>query len=204
MRPLNPDIAQALGDSFNYSRAGEEAVRLGNWAEARADYQNALALVPNNQQALYGMAQCAEAAGDTATALKYYRADIYSHDNSRYGTVPGDGYQDNMPDNLMNYVILLSKVGEEQEAISIYNRAASLLNYDDGQPCLKVMLPGFAANSRTYTPQRLQAMARVAISIVDTAHGDQAALPELKQAISLAPRLGSCPILSWQVSHRNQ
>lgn len=188
MRPLNPELSQAIGDSFNFSRAGDAAVNRGAWQEASSDYQQALGLAPANRPALYGMAKCAEKSGDTKSAINYYRAAIYTSEPGRYGTVQDDGFQENMPEKLMEYALLLSKTGQEQESLFVCRRAVSLLNYDNGKPDLKVMLPDFTAEDFAYTPKHLQAIAHLTIGIVASGHGETNALPELIQAIFLAPK----------------
>ena len=94
----------------------------------------------------------------------------------------------------MEFVLLLSKAGQKQEALAVYHRAAHLLNYQDadtngGKPYLKVLLPKFdgSPSAIPYTPQRLQAMARVAISIEEGAFGSKDALPQVQEAVRLYP-----------------
>ena len=140
------------------------------------------------------MGKAADAAGDIASAIRYYRKVIYTNDPNQHGTVVGDGFDTNDVIRLMEFVLLLNKDGQTPEALTVYRRAAHLLNYRDadtngGKPYLKVLLPGFDAdpNAVIYTPQRLQAMARVAISIEEGDSGSKDALPQSREAVRLYP-----------------
>ena len=184
------DRLNTLDNSIALSKQGDAAVKGGNWAQAQTYYQQALDVWPDNSTALYGLGKCADAAGDTASAISYYRTATLS-DNSphtKWNT------QTNDVTRLMEFVLLLSKAGQQQEALAVYNRAAHLLNYRDadtneGKPHLKVLLPEFGVdpNAAVYTPQRLQAMARVAISIEEGDFGSKDALPQVKEAVRLYP-----------------
>ena len=176
-----------MNSSAKLARQGNIAADQGKWKEAKADFQQAQELFPNYMEALYGLGRCAEAEGDTASAIQYYRTAIYSHDPGRYGTVPGDGYQTNDVGRMMEYVLLLSQVGQTTEALSVYQRAAGLLNYRDGQQYLDVLLPDFSPGGLSYTPQRMQAMAHVAIAYGKEGFNDTIALSHLQQAVALAP-----------------
>ena len=188
------DRLNTLDNSIALSKQGDVAIKGGNWAQAQTYYQQALEVWPDNSNALYGLGKCADAAGDTAGAIGYYRKVIYTNDPHRYGTVPHDGYGTNNVTQMMEFVLLLSKTGQQQEALAVYNRAAHLLNYRDadtngGKPYLKVLLPEFGVdpNAAVYTPQRLQAMARVALSIEEGAFGSKDALPQAQEAVRLYP-----------------
>lgn len=195
--PLNPDEAQTFSDyaevssrSLALAKQGDAAAKGSNWAGAQTYYQQALDLWPDNSLALYGLGRCADAAGDTARAVSYYRMATYA-DNSphtKYNT------QTNDVTRLMEFVLLLNRAGQEPEARAVYHRAAHLLNYRDadtngGKPYLKILLPEFdnRPNAIPYTPQRLQAMVRVAISIEAGAFGGKDALPQVQEAVRLYP-----------------
>jgi len=47
----------------------------------------------------------------------------------------------------------------------IYNHTAALINYEDGGPSIPVLLPVLGPGGVNYTPQRLQAMAMVALAL---------------------------------------
>ncbi len=183
-----------LSDSSDLADKGDADAARGDWAQADAHYRQALALWPGNDNALYGLGKEADAAGDTAGALGYYRKAIYTTNPRHHGLVPGDGYDTNDVVRLMEFVLLLDKAGQKQEALAVYGRAAYLLNYRDadtngGKPYLKVLLPGFDASpdAVSYTPRRLQAMARVAISNEERAFGSEDALPQAQEAVRLYP-----------------
>lgn len=191
---VDQDSFRRIDKSVDLAKAGDEAAERGDWPQATTYYQQALNLWPDNSTSLYGLGKAADAAGDTANAIGYYRKVVYTSDPSRHGTVVGDGFDTNDVTRLMEFVLLLSKAGQKQEALAVYRRAAHLLNYRDadtngGKPYLKVLLPEFGVdpNAAVYTPQRLQAMARVAISIEAGAFGSKDALPQVQEAVRLYP-----------------
>ena len=190
----DPEASKEMADSYREAKEGDAAAEKGAWQEAEVDYRQALALVPENRQAIYGMAACAGAAGDTATQIKYYRAAIYSSDPSRYGTVPGDGYQENDVSRLMEYALLLNKTGPAREAVSVYNRAAHLLDFDPANGHLRelVVLPQFGDSNdqEAYAPRKLAAMARLAIGVEVDGHegyGTSESIHDFQEAMKLAP-----------------
>ena len=167
-------------------------MKSNDWETARSKYQEAIDLWPDNSLALYGLAKCAENEGDSVAAIGYYRTAIYSHDPKVYGTVPGDGYQTNNVGRMMDFAIELNRVGQWAEARKVYTRAAHLLNYQDsqyhnGKPFLKVLLPEFGPGQTAYTPQRLEAMAHVTLSILSAGFDGKVAMPELQKALQLYP-----------------
>jgi tetratricopeptide (TPR) repeat protein len=191
--PGGADPSAKSGPSAKLSEAGDVAAQKGDWQTARSKYQDALDLWSDNALALYGLAKCAENDGDTAAAIGYYRTAIYSHDPKVYGSVPGDGYRTNDVGRMMEYVLLLSQTHQDTEAQKVYKRAAYVLNYQDskftGKPFLKVLLPEFGPGPGqiAYTPQRLQAMAHVTLSILSAGFDGKAAMPEIQKAVQLYP-----------------
>ncbi len=156
------------GQSNDFVKAGNDFAKNSNWTNAQSQYQQALELRPKNEQALYGLATCSLATGDIAKAIDYNRQAIY-HDGSA-----SDGFYENNVEKLMQFALLLNRTGQAAEAVSVYNHAASLLDYQDsqyngGKPHLKVLLPEIAAmpslpSQVQYTPERLQALADTALS----------------------------------------
>ena len=177
------EYARVSTQSTGISDKGDADAKQGDWAQAQEQYRQALAIWPDNSAALYGMGRCAEAAGDTASAINYYRTASYA-DNSPHSVY---NTQTNDPVRLMEFALLLSEGGQEKESLSVYQRAAGLLNYVDGKPNLHVLLPDFRSGSWTYSPQRLRAMARVGIAVGPGNWDDKKALTELQEASTLAP-----------------
>ncbi len=191
---VDQDSFRRIDKSVDLAKAGDEAAGRGDWLQATASYQQALDLWPDNSTALYGLGKAADAAGDTAKAIGYYRRVIYTNDPNRHGTVVGDGFDTNDVARLMEFALLLSKAGQEPEALTVYRRAAHLLNYQDadtngGKPYLDVLLPEFGGtpNEWAYTPERMQAMAYVAHAYERDDFGHKLAQAELQRAIDLAP-----------------
>lgn len=188
--PLSPDkerafleYARVSTQSLNFAKQGDVAAKQGDWAQAQKYYQQALKVWPDDSLALYGMGCCAGAAGDTASAVRYYQTATYA-DNSPHSIY---NTQTNDVARLMEFTLLLSKAGQEQEALSVYRRAAGLLNYMDGKQNLDVLLPDFGPGGWTYTPQRMEAMAHVAIAYQKEGFDKKLAAADLEKAIALAP-----------------
>lgn len=192
--PLDPERAQAFSEyasissqSLDLANQGNDEANQGNWKAAGDYYQQALDLWPDDSVALYGLGQCAAAAGDIDHAINFYRRVVYTNDPSRYGTVPGDRYNTNDVTRLMEFVLLLSKGGHKEEALTVYRRAAGLLNYQDGKQNLDVLLPDFGPNGWAYTPQRMEAMAHIAIAYEKEGFDKKAVALHFQQALLLAP-----------------
>ena len=167
------------------TKQGDQLVKEGNWNAAVERYASALQLNPTYQAALYGIASCAGAAGDVGDELAFYRRAIYA---VSYTNDDGYGFRENMVPPLMKFVLILSQAGQAQEALTVYRRAITLLDYDQGKPSpsLPILLPEMGPAGATYTPQRLQAMAQVALALKSWGN-TQKQLALLTEAVRLAP-----------------
>lgn len=176
-------LLKQLDSSMMLAKQGDADVTSGNWDQARESYQKALDIWPDNTFALYGLGNYAASIGNTATAIKYYRKAVYS-DNPYEAP---DGIRENNSGRLMEYALLLSKAGQQKEALTIYRRGAHVLNYLDGKPNLVVPLPGFEPGEWANTPKHLQAMTHLGLAIDETGFGDALVEKHLQQAVALAP-----------------
>ncbi len=120
------DSFRWLDKSVDLAKAGDEAAERGDRPQATTHYQQALDLWPDNSTALYGLGKAADVAGDTASAVRYYRTATFA-DNSPHTQWNA---QTNDVARLMEFA-LLSKAGQKPEALTVYHRAAHLLNYQD-------------------------------------------------------------------------
>ena len=189
-----PGQVDPTGPSVKLSEAGDAAQAKSDWGTAKSRYLDAIDLWPDNSSALYGLAKCAVNDGDTEAALGYYRKIVYSHSPNVYGTAPGDGYGTNNVGRMMEFVLVLSQAHQDAEAQKVYKQAAHVLNYQDsqsngGRPFLKVLLPEFgpAPGQVAYTPQRLQAMAHVTLSILSAGFDGKVEMSEVRKALQLYP-----------------
>ena len=188
-----PEINWGIPDTSKLVRTGDEFAMHGAWQEARRNYQEVLTLEPTNDSAIYGLARCAGAVGDVKSEIGYFRRVIYAHDPSHHAIVSGESFQGGDPDKLMEYVVLLSQTGQDQEALFVYRRAADLLNYENERPILKVLLPELVAERTLpaqvrYTPERLQALAKTAMAHEESGHGyTKEALAHIREAVKLYP-----------------
>ena len=178
---------EAINESGSVAQKGDDEAAKGDWANALADYQQALTLSPNNETAAYGMAAYSLTTNDTQAAIGYYRRAIYDY----AGTVPPalPRFHEINAFRLMEYAILLSQTGQQEEAISAYQHGAQLLNYMDGHPRLKLPLPDFGTGTGqiAYTPQRLQALADIGWADDHIDFDRQGAKARLQEAMTLFP-----------------
>lgn len=196
--PVSTDEVIDVGGSEAFCQKGKVEINKGNWHAALTDFQQALSLLPESPEALYGKAQCIAALGDTAAALKTYRALVYTSDPSRFGITPGDGFQENGVTHLMQFALLLNKTGQTAEAISVYSHGAYFLDYEKDQfnvvhQTAKVLWPELVevrtlGGQVRYTPERLQALAETGIAHEEMAFGsDKEAVAHLRDAVKLYP-----------------
>ena len=190
--------------AYNLVKIGDDFAKRGDGQNAQSQYQQALVLSPNfglgHQLALYGLIAYCRATGDTATELNYSRQAIYHHGSA------ADGFCENDSAKLMQFALLLNHVRQTTEAIQVYNRAASLLDYEPvtlldykngqfhgGQPRLKVLLPEIVAGDLLpgqvqYTPEHLQALADTALANQQQGFSsDKEALAHAEEAVNLYP-----------------
>jgi len=188
------DGMRNLSNSFDLATLRDADAARGDWPKASAHHRQALDLWPNSANALYGLEKCADAAGDTAGAITYYRTVIYPRKPVPPEAPTDDRYTTNNVVRLMEFVLLLDKGGQKQEALAAYHQAGHLLNYRDadtngGKPYLKVLLPEFdgSPDALPYTSQHLQATAHAAICIEQENFGGDADLWQAKEAVRLYP-----------------
>lgn len=153
------------------------------WKEAASQFQQALEVAPDILQVHYGLARCYQEAGDIAKALEHYRRSVYETPTLREFSSLQD-------DQKLQYALLLSQVGQSDEAMYVYNNVVNRLNYREGKPHLKVFLPefGLLAGQRTYQALLFQAMARTAISL--SVNEDKPAMQHIREAVRLSPGSG--------------
>ncbi|MGI4788258.1 MAG: hypothetical protein ACRYFS_05350 [Janthinobacterium lividum] len=191
---LKQELVQET-QAYALVKSGDEAAKAGDWTIAEQSYQEALEVSPayglGYQLSLYGLIACCHATGDTTQGLAYSRQAIYRHGSAV------EGFHENDTEKLMQFALLLNKTGQSVEAISVYNRAASLLDYRDsqyngGNPYLKVLLPELAEEPTVsepvrYTPERLQALAKTALAHEEIANNNKEAQAYMRDAVKLYP-----------------
>ncbi len=188
--------AQEEKEAYAIVKGGDDLAKSGSWQAAQSQYRQALDSSPEDgsahRLALYGMIACCRTAGDTVGGLTYSRQVIYRH-----GAV-AEGFFENSPEPLMQFVLLLNKAGQTAEAMSVYNHAAYALDYQDsqyngGKPHLKVLLPEVVeerliGDQVRYTPERLQALAETGIAHEEMGFGsDKEAVAHMQDAVKLYP-----------------
>ena len=199
---ITPEIAQwllASSRSYKLSKAGDDFAKQGDWQNAQDNYQKALDEYPTNPDALYGMAEYSRIAGDTNQEIEYDRKALYS---GRTGQPDDDGFRTIDTVKLMRFALLLSQNGYADEAQTVFNRAANVLDYMDGKPNLPRLLPPFGTGPGQvpYTPQRLQAMAHLRLSVpgIDNQFlSAEEKRAHLVEALRLQPGLAPAYFYRW-------
>ena len=89
---------------------------------------------------------------------------------------------------LMNYAILLSKMGQQQDAIDVYHRGLRSLNAGDFGEEIVALTRTFGTDTgdTAYTPAKLQAAAHLALAIERHLY-DGASQKDVEQAVALDP-----------------
>ena len=186
-------VMQEEDKAYTLVKVGDAFAQSGDWKNAQSQYQQALGLSPDeglgHQLALYGLIACCRATGDTAKGLDYSRQAIYHHGSA------AEGFYENNVEKLMQFALLLHKVGQEAEAVQVYNHAAFLLDYQDsqyngGKPNLKVLLPEIVTQPALpsqvqYTPEHLQALADTALAHEN--HDAKEERAQMQEAVTLYP-----------------
>lgn len=188
--------AEEEEEAYAAVKAGNNLAKNGHWKDAQSQYRQALDASPEHGSAhllaLYGLIACCRATGDTARGLDYSRQAIYRHGSA------AEGFFENNPEPLMQFALLLNQMGQAPEAVTAYNHAASLLDFQDsqyngGKSHLKALLPELVAERTLpaqvrYTPERLQALAETAIAHEEMAFGsNKEALTHMQEAVKLYP-----------------
>jgi tetratricopeptide (TPR) repeat protein len=173
--------------SLSLSRAGDAAAKQRDWKDAAHNYNGALSLWSSNPSALYGLAKCAKATGDTQAEFRFYRSAIYNPTPAPYRAT----IREVNPDKLMDYALELARTGQTEEAMTVYDRAADEMDGSSGE-ALAVAVPMFGDGPglEPYSPQEFEAMAHLALFVEIFGHegyGDPEPLTHLQKALALAP-----------------
>ncbi len=179
-------------EGANLSQKGDLEARQGDWPDAVKDYQQALTLSPNDPAALYGLGDDSLQRGDVAVAVPYYRHAIYNHPDT--GTLTPPVFQppiisENNAFRVMEYARLLSLIGQQEEALTVYRHGAQMLNNMNGGARMRMRLPDFGdgPGQIAFTPQRLQTLAQVGWAEDHSDFDVAGAGARLQQAVTLFP-----------------
>ena len=187
---------EAISNSTSLAQSGDAEASKGDWIQAVSNYQAALALWPTNQIASYGMGDYRLTKNDLQGAIGYYRQVIYTYPD----TPPSLRMvfaENNNAYRVMEYALLLSETGQQDEALTVYRHGAQLLNHMDGRPHLEVDAADFGDGTghMTFTPERLQALAQVGWSIDHVDFDTKGAWARLQEAVGLFPEFAGAVLL---------
>lgn len=186
---IDPQTVRASNEQQRLIQLADTQYKQQQWKKAISLYQQALQCLPGSAEAWYGLGKCYAKMGDAPNGLEAYRQAVYAPASSK-GSNTDYPYRIGDVDRLMEFALLLSKSGQSDEAVTVYNYAINRLNYVDNKPNVKVLLPefGLLSGQRTYQPLLLQAMAHTAIGL--TLNEDKPAMEHLDEAVRLAPGSG--------------
>ncbi len=174
--PDTPQQVVATQQSGILVDQGRALLNAGNPDAAEGDFRAALVLGSWNAEADAGLAEALTAQGRTAEALRLYRTLIYTYPRNLSSVA-----QDHRI--LMHYVILLSQLGQWEEAVSIYEKVLPDTTHFGDAPRIDVHF-----DPRVPMPIHLQAMAYVVSGMEYTGHGETTdAFREYEKASHLAP-----------------
>jgi len=190
--PAMKEWMKKTDEAGHLAEKGDLEVSIGDWTDAVGDYQQVLTLSPDHSGALYGLGKDSLQRKDIAAAVAYYRRAIYSPPSTDI-LIPlafqSPVIRENNVFHIMEYARLLSLTGQQEEALFVYRTGAQRLNYIDGHPHLKLMLPDFGDGPGQigFTPTRLQALAQVGWAEDHSDFDEAGARARLQQAVSLFP-----------------
>lgn len=155
---------------------GEASFKAGKIQEAIASYNDALAINPTDEIAYQHLAEADVACGKLDEARQNFRkilvdGIVVEGGGATFRNSPG-GNQDAWAE----YALVLLKTKHEAEALSAYNKAAFIADYERDQhdqnkliPHIPVLFPEVVLKDASpgqvaYTPERLQALADVVLT----------------------------------------
>ena len=182
----NPSLADAELEYNDAILQGDTFLKAGKTEAALYSFDLAMDYLPNDPLALQKIAETYAATGRVAEAAKTYHK--LFHD-AKWQSVGAD------PIVYLGYAVVLAKTGNPVEAMTFYQEGIRQINYRDGKPSLKVLLPELV-EERTlpedvqvrYTPERLQALAETAIAHEELGFGsNKEAVAHMQEAVKLFP-----------------
>lgn len=189
--PRNLAAEEAHRKALAAQAEGELLLKAGKPQEAIAAFQESIGYDRINGLAFQLLAESYAATGQLDKAVDTYRTVMYNW------IAPGVGSsQGNEISVVMDFALLLLKTKNIEEAIVWYNHGADLMNPSglnaQGNPNTKVRFPRFGTNKQigeiSYTPQRLQALAYVALATTESnMNGQKASTAHFQEAIRLYP-----------------
>ena len=183
-REFDPQQVQTGQECSDAIVQGDTFLKAGKTEAALRSFRAAMDYIPNDALALERIAETYAATGRVAEANQTYHKLFYE---SRWQSVGGT------PSVYLGYAIILAKTGNSIDAMKFYQEGAARVNYMDGKPSLKVLLPELVeerilAEQVRYTPERLQALADTAIAHEELGFGsNKEAVAHMKEAVKLFP-----------------
>ena len=187
----DPKVEEARRKALAAQTQGKLLLKAGKPKEAITALQESLGYDRINGLAFQLLAEAYTATGQLDKAVDTYRTVMYNR------IAPGVGNnQCNNINVVMDFALVLLRTNNIEEAITWHNHGADLMNpkgnNTQGNPYTKIRFPRFGKNADAgeiaYTPQRLQALAYVALAKAEWNMGQEpAALGHFREAMRLYP-----------------
>ena len=170
-----------IGDATTASKwtiRGDTLSSAGNWAGARAAYQNALNAC-HLDIARLGLARADYALGDYQGAVDNYQI-LYQNEPN----IESKGIRQS--DVMVEYTLTLQKMGNVSAAIAFYNGAVDVTQDHFQRDHQNIDLPTYRADGSDYDPAVFSAMAHVICALGWNGYAAKE-LTEAQAALTLAP-----------------
>ena len=186
----DPGLVEAGQNANEAITQGEALFRQGKTEAALSSFRNAMQYLPNDPLALQRIAETYVSMGRLMEANQTYYKLFHE---ANWQSVGGNSSV------YLGYALVLAKTGQTELATEFYQEGAARLNYIDGKPNLKVMLPAFGDGEGQvpFSPQALQAMAHVGIGVYSQDFKEK--LAHLDAAIKLQPDMPQAYYYKGQV-----
>ena len=183
--PFSPALLETERKSQEALARGETALKAGSLDVAISAFQEALTYEPDNGLAYQRLAEAQTATGDLADAAASYRTVLYKWPGKSWsGSENGDPVVD------MQFALLLMRLNQRAEALSVYQHGYQLLQSEEaptattpaGGPLPQMLI------SPDFTAAQLEAEADTVIAIHTYYWIDQSSsLPQFQHVLRLQP-----------------
>ena len=160
--PFSPALLETERKSQEALARGEAALKAGNLNDAISAFQEALSYEPDNGLAYQRLAEAQTATGDLTDAAASYRTVLYKWPGKSWG-----GSENGDPVVHMQFALLLLRLNQRAEALSVYQHGYQLLQSEEAPTATTPVggpLPPMLI-SPDFTAAQLEAEANTLIAI---------------------------------------
>ena len=183
--PFSPALLETERKSQEVLARGEAALKAGSLDDAMSAFQEALSYEPDNAMAYQRMAEAQTAAGKLTDAAASYRTLLYKWPGKDWSNV-----QNGNPVVHMQFALLLLRLNQRAEALSVYQHGYQLLQSEEAATAttpVRGPLPQMLI-SPDFTAAQLEAEADTVIAI-HTYHwvSQSSSLADFQHVLRLQP-----------------